>query len=416
MKVENIIAEIHNHLENIHTGCFPGMDKPVLLISEEYPGVWLEQVYDSVFYARLDKTKLPLAENTIRLFLSYQKEDGQLPCYIWDARRVCVPEDELVGYSQIQECVSFARLCYETYEMNRDLDFLREVYRACGAWAEWLFRNRTTTHRGLIEMFVGYDTGHDNSGRLEGLSCHGNYLVNGVLQNASVLPPNDEVAPILAVDINCIYFGTPSALSEMARALSLEDEAEAYLSRAKNIKENIFRYLYCAEDCFFYDVDKNGNMRKYLSSTILHLFLEGVLDPEDDKALIDEICRRHIFNPNEFYTPYPFPSMAISDPSTVGHPTFNCWGYYTQGLIAMRTTRWMERYGFTKQFDSLCKTWVDVWTRLFDTVKLAQELDPITGEPTACSEWYSATMLFYLYSAKRLGYNIKKGEACPSDK
>ena len=408
MQVKNIIQQIYEHLENIHTGCFPGMDKPVLLISEEYPGVWLEQVYDSVFYAKLDRTKLHLAENTIHLFLSYQKEDGQLPCYIWDARRVNVPKEELIGYSQIQECVSFARLCYETYEMNGDINFLQTVYDACRDWAEWLWRNRTTTNRGLIEMFVGYDTGHDNSGRLRGLRCQGNYLVDGVLQNASVLPPCDEVAPILAVDINCIYFGTLTALSEMADVLGRQKEAEHFRSRASDIKTNIFRHLFSKEDCFFYDVDKNGNQRKYLSSSILHLFLEGVLDPKEDQELIKEICRRHIFNPDEFYTPYPFPSMAICDPSCEGHKTFNCWGYYTQGLIAMRTTRWMERYGFIREFDTLCKTWVDVWTRLFDTVKLGQELDPITGEPTECSEWYSATMLFYLYSAKRIGYDITK--------
>jgi hypothetical protein len=33
---------------------------------------------------------------------------------------------------------------------------------------------------------------------------------------------------------------------------------------------------------------------------------------------------------------------------------------------------------------------------------MGQELDPISGVPTECSEWYSSTMLFYLYAAKRL--------------
>ena len=38
----------------------------------------------------------------------------------------------------------------------------------------------------------------------------------------------------------------------------------------------------------------------------------------------------------------------------------------------------------------------------FDDLKLGQELDPITGIPTKSSEWYSSTMLMYLYATQRL--------------
>jgi hypothetical protein len=129
--------------------------------------------------------------------------------------------------------------------------------------------------------------------------------------------------------------------------------------------------------------------------------MEGVLDNESDAALIKEIYERHISNPDEFATPYPYPSMAISDPSCEGHAQRNCWGYYSQGLIALRATLWMEQYGFEGEFDNLCSKWVKAWTEHFDTLKLGQELDPISGVPTKSSEWYSSTMLFYLYAIER---------------
>ena len=61
----------------------------------------------------------------------------------------------------------------------------------------------------------------------------------------------------------------------------------------------------------------------------------------------------------------------------------------------------MEDYGFEAEFNNLCERWVEAWTKHFGKIKMGQELDPITGFPTDCSEWYSSTMLFYLYSAEQ---------------
>ncbi len=398
MTVSEICKEIEKRLDTVHIGCFEGMDKPLFLISEAYPGIWLEHVYDSVFLAMRDKSKLYLAENTVNLFIDNQKDDGQLPCFVLDTSRARI-FGESVGYAQIQECVSFAKLCFEVYKLNRDRDFLKQVYHACKKWADWLKNNRMTTGRGLIEMFVGYDTGHDNSARLSGLSCTGNYVVDGKMQNASLLPPNDKVAPVIAVDMNCNYYATLRALAAMARELGLCDESARYESDAAELKKRLFEVCYDGEDAFFYDVDKSGNKRKYLSSAIFHLFMEEVLDRDEDAEIIKQICERHIANPEEFATPYPYPSMAVNDPAAVGHADRNCWGYYTQGLIALRTTLWMEKYGLDSEKERLCSQWIRAWTDHYGNVKLGQELDPITGIPTVCSEWYSSTMLFYLYAA-----------------
>ncbi|MBR2466546.1 MAG: hypothetical protein IKM18_00360 [Clostridia bacterium] len=401
MTVNDICKEIKHRLDTVHIGRFKGMEKPLFLISEQYPGIWLEHVYDSVFYAMRDREKLPLAVNTAELFISLQKDDGQLPFCVLDGNK---RDGELVGYSHIQECVSFAKLCFMIYEMSGDKGFLRRAFDASQKWVTWLRSNRMTLGTGLVEMFVGFDTGHDNSGRLEGLSCQGRYRIDGTLQNAAVLPKDDPTAPVIAVDMNCNYYATLTALSKMARVLGLSAEAKKFAEDATRVKKKLFEYCYSEEDAFFYDVDKNGRQMKYLSSTVFHLFMEGVLDEKDDAELIRKIYEKHISNPEEFNTPYPFPSMAISDPSVIGHKDFNCWGYYSQGLIALRATMWMDRYGFSSDFDRLCRAWVCAWTEHYDKVKLGQELDPVTGIPTRSSEWYSSCMLFYLFASERIGF------------
>lgn len=398
-RVRSIYNEIIDHIETKNICCFSGREKPLFLISETYPGVWMEHIYDGVFYARLNGARAELAKNTILSFIELQKEDGHLPFGIFDPAR---NGGHASGYSQIQECVSFASLCYDTYEITGDLDFLRTAYDACRGWVKWLEDNRMTRGGGLIEMFVGFDTGHDNSGRLEGLAYDRNYRLVGqaVAEDASVLPPCD-VAPVFAVDMNCNFYGNLKSIAKMARTLG-SGEAEFYENKAAEVKKRLIEVCYDEKDAFFYDVDKNDNKRKYLSSTIFHLFLEKVLSWEDDGEMIERIYLEHIKNPEEFWTAYPFPSMAVSDPSLKRDAKNNCWGYFSQALIALRCTRWMDAYGWGADFDALCEKWLEAWTRCYDSFKLGQELDPFTGVPSACSEWYSSCMLFYIYAARRL--------------
>jgi hypothetical protein len=400
MRTNEICSQITNRLEREHEKLIFGYKKPLLLISAEYPGLWLEHVYDSVIYAELDNSKLYLAENATEVFMDYQKEDGQLP-YAVKSGESADSEAPTLSYYQIQECVSFASLCLRVYRMNRSKEYLKKAYTHCGKWVNWLKKNRMTRGEGLVEMFVGFDTGHDNSGRLEGMRYPTAQIVDGARLGAERLP-DCEVAPIIAVDMNCNLYSSLISLSEMAKELGIHEEADRWLEQARSVKQKLFGLCFNKEDCFFYDVDKSGKQRKYLSSTVFHLFMEGVLDKDGDSALIGEIYERHISNKEEFNTPYPYPAMAINDPSGERHKIPNSWGYYSQGLIALRATLWMDKYGLSKELDNLCEKWVEAWTRCYDRFKLGQELDPITGEPSGCSEWYSSTMLFYLFAAERL--------------
>ena len=66
-------------IRSAHVKPFPGHPEPLFLISNTYPGVWLEHVYDAVCWARLEPSMAYVARSQVRLFLENQKEDGQLP-------------------------------------------------------------------------------------------------------------------------------------------------------------------------------------------------------------------------------------------------------------------------------------------------------------------------------------------------
>lgn len=396
MTIKERYEQALRRIREFHIKSFPGQEGPLFLISTTYPGVWMEHVYDGVKYAELEpESGVQVAKNQTLLFIRNQKADGHLPFNVLDASILKggrpMPGFGLVGYSQIQECVSIGRLCFETYKMLGDRAYLAEVYKALCAWDGWLCKNRMTMGKGLIELFCLYDTGHDNSARLADIPVK-------CPDSDGAIPVDADAVPMLAPDMNAVFYGDRCALADMAEALDRADEAAQWRAKAAEVKQKMLELLYDPEDAFFYDVDRHGRRRKFLSISISNVFQEHVLDQD----MADLIYNKHMKNPSEFWTEYPFPSMAASDPGSKKDRDGNSWGYYSQALTALRCARWMDHYGYSADYDHILAKWVDGITRA--DMNFAQELDPMTGEMSQSSEWYSSALLLYVYACRRLGY------------
>ncbi|MBQ7915191.1 MAG: hypothetical protein IJ315_00205 [Firmicutes bacterium] len=377
--------EVVKHIREKHLKQILDSDGPVFYISDEYPGIWLEHTYDPLVWADLTgETSYAVAQT--RMFMKHQREDGHLPCW---ARHI-------MGYGQLQECVAFYQLCWEVYQMTGDREYLAETYESGKKWNEWLCANRMGKS-GLIEMFCGYDSGHDNSFRLDGMKYLGR-----IGDDAANYPEACPVAPIIATDLNSILYGDRMALAAMAKELGLDEESAQWKVKAEELKAKLFEVCYDEEDQFFYDVDKNGQVRKCKSISITSMFCEKVLSQEQ----ADAIFERYFRNEKEFGTAYPYPAVSPSDPLFRKNLSGNSWGYFSQGLTMLRSLRWMKHYGYEKELHENMEKWLAAWT--VSPLQFGQELDPFTGEPSDCSEWYSSTMLFYLTAAKELGYIDKE--------
>ena len=395
MDIRTKYAQAIERIESFHIKTFPGQPGPIFLISTTYPGVWIEHTYDGIKYGELfpGKNGAEVAKNQTLLFIRNQTEDGRLPYNVLDESIIKEKgwNRSLVNYRQIQECVSFGQLCWDAYRQLNDKEYLQEAYTALCKWDKWLCANRMTLGKGLIELFCLYDTGHDNSARLADIP-------NPCPDPYGTQPADAPALPIIAPDMNAVFYGNRMACAQMAEELGLAAEAAEWQAKAKDVKERMIELLYDEDDAFFYDVDRNGVKRKHLSISISNVFTEHVMD----KEMADIVYERHMKNPDEFWTEYPFPSMAISDPGSIKDRDGNSWGYYTQGLTALRCARWMDYYGYSADYDHLLAKWVEAVTR--SDMNFSQELDPITGEMSKSSEWYSSVMLLYVYACRRLGY------------
>jgi hypothetical protein len=377
------VTGLKGNLQNVFR--FP---RPVLLEGATYAGVWLECApLEGLVYAPLSP-EAALANHAV--FFDLQREDGYLPCN---------DKTDRMGTGQIQMVVPIAATAWDLYRQNRSASFLEKTYRACSRWDEWLVRYRNTRGSGLCEAFCTYDTGHDNSPRFLGKSRQCPQA------DARICPPDDGL-PYLAPDLSATVYGGRIALAAAAREMGNAADESRWLESAAAIRKLILDRLYDAHDAAFYDIDAHDRFVRVRGDVITRVMGEHVAD----QKLFDEVYRRQLHNPSAFWTPYPFPSIAVDDPTFVRPIPRNSWGGASQALTALRTPRWMEHYGKYADFTHLMTRWVDALVR---SGQFLQQMDPETGVFSPDRGAYSPAMLtlfdfvWRLYGVRRLGDGIE---------
>ncbi len=360
---------------------------PVLLVGDCYPGIWLEHNQDNVFLAEYAPEAAWAAQ---AIFMDYQREDGMIPFMM--PAKVDGHFNGPALFWQVQSIYPFARCALEVARRaNRPESDLLRIYEAASRYDAWLGKYRNRAGTGLVEMYCEYDTGHDNDPRVTdgGIpgTCPGGDAVN---------MPGLPFMPVLSVDLSAMCYGARIALAELAEMLGKTVEAGQWRSRAAELKAKIKELLYDPEDDFYYDRDRRG-LRKYRTEHITRLFLNQV----PDQAEFDRIYRRYFENPSEFLTPFPFPSMSVSDPHFDRTCPKNSWGSNTQALTSLRALLWLNHYKRDDERTSLLFRWLRAFLS-YDTA-YPQELNPFDGSPVGSGRNYSPTLILYLEGVKLLG-------------
>jgi hypothetical protein len=374
----------------------PRFDHPVLVEGSVYPGIWLEcGPHEGLVYGTLNAfvnvaegapTALQIARNNHMAFFALQREDGQLPASIKMSE---------VGYGQIQMVVPIAATAWELSQLTGDDELLVTAYGACSRWDAWLREYRDTRKTGLVEGFCTYDTGHDNSPRWAGIP---NRCPDADARKSPPLPGMPRICP----DLSATVYGGRVALAQMATALGKHDEAARWQADADHIRTLIVDKLYDPKDAAFYDLDANNNFIRVRSDVISRVLGEHVLKRSDPKhkAIFEALWTRQLHNPKAFWAPYPFPSIAMDDPTFVRPIPRNSWGGATQALIALRAPRWMNHYGKQPELNHLMQQWCEAIMR---HTEFRQQMDPLTGDFTQTDpSGYSPAALVFLDFARHL--------------
>ena len=376
----------------------PGYDKPLLFEGSTYQGIWLEcGPHEALVYASLAKlippvegklSPLEIARNNHMAFFKLQRPDGQLPASIKTTEN---------GYGQIQMVVPIAATALAVAQRTGDEELLTTAYDACSRWDAWLRQYRDTRKTGLVEGFCTYDTGHDNSPRWKGIP---NRCPDS---DARKCPPIASL-PRLCPDLSATVYGGRVALSEMAVKLGKRSEGGRWFDDAEKIRNLIVDKLYCEEDAAFYDLDAQNQFVRVRSDVNSRVLGEHVLSSNSgDRAIFEAVWKRQLHNPQAFWAPYPFSSIAMDDPTFVRPIPRNSWGGASQALTALRAPLWMEHYGKQVELQHLMLQWCQAIIR---DGKFCQQLDPMTGEFTQPDPGgYSPAALVFLSFANALGHH-----------
>ena len=333
-------------------------EDPVLVEGGGYEKIWLEtQPMGGEMYALRD---LEAARNNCLLFMHHQRRDGRLPGSIRCVDGKAVPEfDKYQGF-----CFPFPALNLY-YLLGEDREYLLTLRDALLRFDEHLHRARDISGNGLLSSFCVYDTGEDLALRYGDAPCS---------WPCEEPPKGYSVVPMASMDVTSWSYACRDTLAKISRILK-DGRAEEWERKASQVADALRRGLWDERRGAFYDRDKNGKTVDILCHNTLRCMYFASLSP----AMAERFVKEHLTCPEEFWTPFPLPSVAVSDPEFRNAPENN-WSGQPEGLTWQRAITALENYGYHALVTKLGKILIQAVAA--GGYRFTQQFDPFTGRPS----------------------------------
>jgi hypothetical protein len=352
-----------------------------------YPNVWLEtQPMGGEMYA---KRNIEIAVNNQLVFMNNQREDGRLPGMISlnnDGTIHC-DYDWLQGY------------CFPTHAFNmyflakEDKDYLEKLYDVLVGFDNYLWKYRDSDGDGCLEVWCIWDTGEDFSTRF--------YEAPNSWGGESA-PYGKAKLPYESMDLMGYSYNGRYVLSVISEILKNGKE-QYWRKKSDEVKEKIRSYLWIEEKNACYDRDCNNEILDVLIHNNLRVMYFGAFTQD----MADNFIKYHLLNPNEFWTPLPLPSIAISE-KLFRNNSHNDWSGQPEGLTYQRAIMALENYGHFAEVTLLGEKLIKAVGKY---CVFTQQFDPFTMEPSLKEnkdfDGYGPTILAVLeYIAKMYGIHM----------
>ncbi len=267
-------------------------------------------------------------------------------------------------------------------ERGRGSEFLIEILPNLNRFYDWLDATRNPFGDGLIRIVQPDESGLDHSPIWDEVMQIADEEKSSWIRGChSICDPYDQSGrdPKAMLDLdhfvvanvmmNSIYIENLRVLSALCANVNDSNNAAKYQKRAEIAHKSLDQLCWDEADGLYYDVNGREN-RKMRVNTISSLM--PVLLPDLDSDKFDRLLT-HILNPNEYWSDFPIPSVAMNHPTyrpdTVGEnlvwrgPTWiNSNWYIARGLIrhgrldlaehiASRSVEMMKRSGIREYYN-----------------------------------------------------------------
>ena len=411
---------------------------PNMKILPEGPGsgAWLEvQPMCGEMYA---KRNLEVALNNQLIFMRAQRADGRLPGLVTSgisARKsgsdkkplegeVWMPEQDLLANFMMLQGYWFPDPAWRMYFWaGKDREYLRMLYAAMEAYDAYLWRTRDSNGDGLLETWCIWDTGEDHSTRLLTRNAPTRWLFEFAPGDARMPDPRDSanfkyywfehfleklpmptrdqvLMPFASMEMMAYSYEGRATLAKIARELGNGREAY-WQEQAGEVRQRLIQGLWDPVRSACFDRDRNGKRLDELIHNNLRCMWFGIFSQE----MADAFIGRHLLNPAEFWTPVPFPPIAINEKlyrNVDGNDfTSGAWG-----LTFQRAIRALENYGHYAEVSLVGQKLLPVLIR--NGCKFSMKFDNLTGKPSGWGNGcISSTILSALeYISRMFGLHL----------
>ncbi|MFQ6618040.1 MAG: trehalase family glycosidase, partial [Fidelibacterota bacterium] len=228
-----------------------------------------------------------IARGSILNFVQNQLKSGSFPGHVYPN---WVQKD---GFYH----ANWGRAVLELNRVHPDEGFLNKVYHALSRYAEYFDRERDRENSGLYDVINQFETGQEYMSR---------YMAVGSNSDSGGW---GEKFRLKGVDATVYMYELKQALQGIADKLGILEDSYGWKSGADRIKNALLEIMWDPEAEIFSDVDPSSGRRTGIKAAVS--FYPYMTDIVDESHLTG--LKRHLFNPEEFWTPYPVPSTSLDD-------------------------------------------------------------------------------------------------------
>ncbi|MBP3279841.1 MAG: hypothetical protein J6M44_12865 [Butyrivibrio sp.] len=332
--------------------------RKVLIEGGGYNKVWIEtQPMGGAMYG---KRNLEVAYNNQKIFMDHQRQDGRLPGSIEYADGKLIPQyDKFQGFC-------FPAPALDVYYMTgKDPQYLEQLYEVLRKYDEYLWKVRDSDNDGCLESWCRFDTGEDNALRYGDAPDY---------WESDEPPRGYDTVPIASMDFMSYSYSAKKTMAEIALIKGDKELYEKHRKDADDLKRRIREILWNEEKGAFYDRDNKHRQMDVLTHNNLRMMYWRSMSEADAKRFVKE----HLLNKKEFWTKFPLPSVAISDP-LYRNDEVNNWSGQAQALTYQRAIPALENYGY---YNLIPKLGAKLFEAIGEDCIFVQQYDPDTMKPS----------------------------------
>ncbi len=338
---------------------------------------WL---WDSSFHSIvLSHYDVNMAMEELENLFTNQKPDGRIPHEIFMSKEACKSFWGIDDYSPwTTQPPVLAVAVDRVLSVKWDDDFAKRAINALMKYDEWFRSQRDGDSDYLYSYFDPLESGWDNSPRWDEATRRFNENPQRYGRYGKL-----TMAPIEAVDLNSLIYLQRRIIAKLARRLGEVKAANYYDELADETARAIRRITWNNEDGFFYDVyEENHELIRVKTPAAFLTLFSGIATGEQAEKLVV-----HLFNPREFWTMFPLPSVSADE------PTYDPAGYWRGRSwinLVWFTYHGLRNYGYYNEASRLLNKVLEVMGK---SMTCSENYNSSNGEPMGAPDFGWSTLV-----------------------